>query len=110
MLDPDNDTGALISRNTEKNILCGGACAMSVFVCVCLVCEMRSHGIEKKRYISPNKENSRCTYYLFILYVVCVCGRHLTEGSPLMYGEGETGFLWSWNFMISKVYDVVATQ
>jgi len=28
--------------------------------------------------------------------------RHLTEGSPLMYGEGETSFLWSWNFMISK--------
>jgi len=28
--------------------------------------------------------------------------RHLTGASPLMYGEGETGFLWSWNFMISK--------
>ena len=28
---------------------------------------------------------------------------YLGESLPQVFDEGETGFLWSWNFMISKV-------
>ena len=92
---------------------------MSVFVCVCVLFAKCEAMVLKTRELSRLKKKTLGVHIIYssftcreriICKFVCVCGRHLTEGSPLMYGEGETGFLWSWNFMISKVYDVVATQ
>ena len=73
MLDPDNDTGALISRNTEKNILCGGACAISVFVCVCVLFAKCEAMVLKTRELSRLKKKTLGVHIIYSSFTLFVC-------------------------------------